>query len=361
MGCVTDKLAENIRAFRKQRGLTQEQLSEVLGVTVGAVYKWEAGLSQPELATILELADFFDTSVDVLIGYLLRDNRLQATLARLQQCKADKDRAGLSEAEKALKKYPHLFSVVYAAAGLYGVFGMQEGDKVLLRRAVELLESARQLLAQNDNPRISDSTISAYAAQLLIAIGEPEQAVERLKSLNADGIYSDVIGLTLAADGKQPEEAVPYLSEALVDAVKSLIQVVIGYVNVFSARKDWMSAQAILHWGIGIFVGLKKEGKPCFLDKVCGLLYVCLADAQEESGDTAGAAETLQGAWALAQHFDAAPDYRVGALRFVEGMAQANAYDDFGQTAEEGVRKVIRETENAALIAMWEEMVRGEG
>ena len=42
-------------------------------------------------------------------------------------------------------------------------------------------------------------------------------------------------------------------------------------------------------------------------------------------------------------------------------MAQANAYDDFGQTAEEGVRKVIRETENAALIAMWEEMVRGEG
>ena len=58
MGCVTDKLAENIRAFRKQRGLTQEQLSEVLGVTVGAVYKWEAGLSQPELVTILELADF---------------------------------------------------------------------------------------------------------------------------------------------------------------------------------------------------------------------------------------------------------------------------------------------------------------
>ena len=33
-------LADNIRAFRKQRSLTQEQLSEVLGVTAGAVYKW---------------------------------------------------------------------------------------------------------------------------------------------------------------------------------------------------------------------------------------------------------------------------------------------------------------------------------
>lgn len=33
------KLAENIRTFRKQLSLTQEQLAEVLGVTVGAVYK----------------------------------------------------------------------------------------------------------------------------------------------------------------------------------------------------------------------------------------------------------------------------------------------------------------------------------
>ena len=42
---MTNKLAENIRAFRKARSLTQEQLAEVLGVTTGAVYKWEARLS----------------------------------------------------------------------------------------------------------------------------------------------------------------------------------------------------------------------------------------------------------------------------------------------------------------------------
>ncbi len=63
------KLAENIRAFRKERSLTQEQLSEALGVTAGAVYKWEARLSIPDLELILEMADFFDTSVDVLLGY----------------------------------------------------------------------------------------------------------------------------------------------------------------------------------------------------------------------------------------------------------------------------------------------------
>ena len=50
------KLAENIRAYRKQRNLTQEQLAEVLGVTVGAVHKWENRLSTPELAMIMDEA-----------------------------------------------------------------------------------------------------------------------------------------------------------------------------------------------------------------------------------------------------------------------------------------------------------------
>ena len=61
-------LAENIRSFRKERKMTQEALATVLGVTVGAVYKWEAGLSVPELDLIVRIADFFDTSVDALLG-----------------------------------------------------------------------------------------------------------------------------------------------------------------------------------------------------------------------------------------------------------------------------------------------------
>ena len=79
------RLGKNIRAFSKQRSLTQEQLAEVLGVSTGAVYKWEADLSIPELGMILEMADFFDTSVDVLLGYEMRDNRLETSLLLFDQ------------------------------------------------------------------------------------------------------------------------------------------------------------------------------------------------------------------------------------------------------------------------------------
>ena len=49
---MENHVADQICFYRRQEGLTQEQLAEALGMTPGAVYKWEAGLSQPELAGI---------------------------------------------------------------------------------------------------------------------------------------------------------------------------------------------------------------------------------------------------------------------------------------------------------------------
>ncbi len=78
------QLSNNIRAFRKEHSLTQEQLAQALGLTTGAVYKWEAGLSTPDISLIVELADFFDTSVDVLLGYEVKNNKWEAAAERLK-------------------------------------------------------------------------------------------------------------------------------------------------------------------------------------------------------------------------------------------------------------------------------------
>ena len=100
-------LSENIRSLRKQRKMTQEKLAEALGVTVGAVYKWESGQSQPELNLLVEMADFFDTSVDMLLGYRIQDNRLDSALERIGAYCQSLDPAAIPEAEKVLGKYPH--------------------------------------------------------------------------------------------------------------------------------------------------------------------------------------------------------------------------------------------------------------
>lgn len=126
---MTLKLSDNIRSFRKERSLTQEQLAEVLGVTTGAVYKWEAGLSIPDLSLIVEMADFFDTSMDVLIGYEMKNNRVEETLNRIREYIYNRDYTMISEAEKALKKYPNHFRIVHRCAQMYRIFGLELADE----------------------------------------------------------------------------------------------------------------------------------------------------------------------------------------------------------------------------------------
>ena len=121
-------LSENIRSLRKQRKITQAKLAEALGVTVGAVYKWESGQSLPELNLVVEMADFFDISVDVLLGYRMRDNSLGCALERILGCCKTLDPTALTEAEKTLARYPHSFRVVYTCASAYLAFGASGHD-----------------------------------------------------------------------------------------------------------------------------------------------------------------------------------------------------------------------------------------
>lgn len=353
---MTIKLAENIRACRKQRALTQEQLAEVLGVTVGAVYKWEARLSQPELGMIVELADFFDTSVDALLGYEVKDNRLEATTERLKECRREKAHVGLSEAEKALKKYPNSFDIVYQSAALYRVFGLEAQEKKLLSRALELLEHARRLLPQNTDPKLGENVLYGEMAEVLLCLGEVERGVALLKKHNAGGLYSDTLGLTLAADCKRPDEALPYLKEALLKNVASLVRVVMGYLNVYLDRGSDAAAQEMANWGLRVFSGLARENTPCFLDKINGILLVCLAHAQCRSGDANAARDALRQAKQLAERFDAAPNYHADTLRFVDESERAGIYDNLGATAAESLQTSVESMENETLTALWKEL-----
>ena len=345
-------LAENIRRFRKERSLTQEQLSEVLGVTAGAVYKWEAKLSTPELELIVQMADFFDTSVDVLLGYEVKDNRLEATVKRLQEYRRNKDWDGLAEAEKALGKYPHSFQIVNESAALYRAFGIEAGDKKLLHRALELLEQSHLLLSQNEDPQISEHTIYGNIAQTYLGLDKTDKAIALWKAHNAGGVYNSRIG-SILAQNDQIEEAVPYLSEALANLLADLITTINGYVNVYLNHGDHASAQAILHWGISLLQGLREGNKPNYFDRVSAVLLVALAGSQHLSGQGEAARDTLKKAKELAAFFDVAPSYDESDIRFINRIEGASAHDDMGATAAEAVRHAVAEFDDGALSALW--------
>ena len=58
---------ERLYQLRRERGLSQEALAEVVGVTRQAVQKWESGASRPDMDNLTALADYFDVTLDYLV------------------------------------------------------------------------------------------------------------------------------------------------------------------------------------------------------------------------------------------------------------------------------------------------------
>lgn len=60
--------SKQVKMLRKERKMSQSQLARELQITQQAVGKWETGKSTPDLDTLRKIAEYFQTSVDFLLG-----------------------------------------------------------------------------------------------------------------------------------------------------------------------------------------------------------------------------------------------------------------------------------------------------
>ena len=69
-------LSENIRAFRKSKGLSQEELAIKLNVVRQTISKWEQGLSVPDADMLISLSEAFETPVSTLLGETVMESEV---------------------------------------------------------------------------------------------------------------------------------------------------------------------------------------------------------------------------------------------------------------------------------------------
>ena len=57
-----------LKELRESRNLTQKQVAEIIGYSVLSYARYEKGEREPDISTLKKLADYFDVSVDYIIG-----------------------------------------------------------------------------------------------------------------------------------------------------------------------------------------------------------------------------------------------------------------------------------------------------
>ncbi len=356
---MKSNINENIKFYRKEKNFTQEQLAEAMGVSVGAVSKWESGASVPELSLIMELADFFEISVDALLGYKTRNNSAEETAERLRIMRSQKDYTNaFSEVEKAIQKFPNNFDVVYQGGGLLYYLGLEKNDQKAVLKSKELLEHALTLIDQPHAHNVGKSDIYDDLSGICFILDEGEKGLDMLKHHNEGGVFNAEIGYELASSFKRYKEALPYLSDALVVSLTNLFKTVIGFANIYSNRGEFEKAFDAVKTCFKINEMFRIPGTVSYLDKGSIVLLVACAQICESMNDEESSRKYLTEAKKVAENFDKNPDDSAVNVKFYEKDIPASAADDFGETAMDTIENIVKweKEKYPKTCEIWQEM-----
>ena len=177
----------NIKRLRLAKGLTQEQLAELLTISTAAVSKWEAKNTYPDITMLFPLAEIFGVTVDELLGYDEAKAKadVDKILAEYQRMYVEGRFAERRELiVNARKKYPHDYRIMNKY--MWDVAGGSAGNdsKTLLKNKDELTQLCDCILEGCTQDDLRAEAIN-MKAKLLHAAGDTEAALEILSKLPA--------------------------------------------------------------------------------------------------------------------------------------------------------------------------------
>lgn len=137
-------LGETMKRLRQEKGLTQEQLSDKLGVSFQSVSRWEGGSSYPDIELIPEIAGFFHVSIDELMGMdqSLRDKKLNEALQQLAGNVPLEERIKIQR--QIHRDFPHDSGVLYGLIHTLGELCEEGQERIYFE---ELKQFAEEYLA----------------------------------------------------------------------------------------------------------------------------------------------------------------------------------------------------------------------
>ncbi len=367
---MESNLAENIRSYRKSLGLTQDQLAERLGITLGAVSKWERGSSEPDLSYIMDLAELFHVSVDALIGFTMRGADAEREADRLkamwEQTTSGKPaervtiEAVAEEYDRALRKFPNHFRIVCGAALVYQQIGILYKRDRELEKALELFRHSIDLLPQNrDHPEIQEIHLRNEIAGCYSALKNYAKAIEEYKKNNPTGSNDARIGCLYTMYEKKPEEGISFTEKAFFGHLSDMITTMAGYISYYITTARYDEGIAAVEWTVRFLESLKvNPDRLAYVDKLISMVLMGLAIIRDNKGMTEASEETLRRAVRIAAAFDADPVFSLDNIVFLRNAAGASVYDDSGPTATDGLKNALEDYRSYVSDSLREKLDR---
>lgn len=290
------KLSETIKDLRIQRNLRQEQLAEAMGVSTASVSKWETGQCAPELTILMELADFFEVSVDTLLGHTLNSQRLESLMDAMDQALKDRcEEQAATLCGKILRNYPNQARAVEACSDcLYRLYVFTDKKSYM----EQCIAQTRRLMAlRRDEPERTRLERLHRLGNQYEYLNQWDDARACYEQSNVNGSSDAAIAGCLLSQGKA-REAVISLSDVLVKSVFSQFQVINKLVDGWVELGEPKKGCAALKWLSDIMESLR------YAPSLRMLVQVKLVQLYASQNDTAAAQKAMVNAARLVRESD---------------------------------------------------------
>lgn len=239
----TINIGKMISVKRKEKGITQEELANYLGVSKPAVSKWESAQSYPDILLLPVLAAYFNISVDELIGYepkMVKED-VRKLYHRLADDFAQKPFDQVyDECEEFLKKYFSCWYLQYQIGLLYlnhcNLAGSPEKTAEILQRAVEVLEQVEH--SGDDISLVKQAMqIKAYC---YLCQQKPSEAIEVLESLCEPMIQTETLLIKAYQLKGEKEKAIEYLQGYTFTSLNAILGSATDFFQLYADNEERM-------------------------------------------------------------------------------------------------------------------------
>lgn len=165
------KINEIIRKRRIEKGFTQEQIANYLGVSAPAVNKWEKGSSYPDIVLLPSLARILDTDLNTLLSFQddLSEKEVAMFINEVSETLNQKGfEEGYSLAMEKIKEYPTCDLLVINLALLLDGAVIFHGSKSPIdQQYLEQIESLYYRSAQSENPAVREQAQACLISKFM--------------------------------------------------------------------------------------------------------------------------------------------------------------------------------------------------
>lgn len=182
------KIGTKIMELRRKKGMTQEQLAAILGVSAPAVSKWETDSSYPDITLLCPLARALGTDVDTLLAFeeeLSQESMGQYMTEIIQLSRQGEIRKAEEKLSGLLRTYPSNIPLKFSAMAALTVFDMntETGEEESKKRWSRQKKELTQAIHDDGNPTFYLSSVS-----MLVALALEEEDLESAEKLLRENI-----------------------------------------------------------------------------------------------------------------------------------------------------------------------------